>query len=285
VLVLYVNMQCQFNLQYEICAPPYHTKKWTMSISIQSKCTYDSFQSIPLGSENDLRFLYCACAISHILDDWSGINKDMAVSYIRSCRSWDGGIGLIEGQEGHGGSTFCGVAALSLMGELDDVLDDGDGDIDDDDDIVDASLGPYRCKRISWRHELIRWCVSRQISGMQGRPNKVEDTCYSYWVGGALKILKCDHLLDHDALRQFVMCCQTDMGGFSKLKATGYPDLLHSFYSMAWLSLSQNCSGDPKEDSGDLSQRDGIASYYKCKLNPLDCVLGMSRQKLEAYYR
>lgn len=231
-----------------------------------------------MGSENDLRFLYCACAISHILDDWSGINKDMAVAYIQSCRSWDGGIGLINEQEGHGGSTFCGVAALSLMGELDAVLDDGD------DDIFDAGFGRHRFKRGSWRNELIRWCVSRQIEGMQGRPNKVEDTCYSYWVGGTLNILKCDHLLDHNALRKFIMHCQTDMGGFSKLKDDGfYPDLLHSFYSMAWLSLSQHRGRDQKNFCGDVARSDKID--YESILNPLDCVLGMSRQKLEAYWR
>lgn len=102
-----------------------------------------------------------------------------------------------------------------------------------------------------WRDDLIRWCVSRQIGGMQGRPNKVEDTCYSYWIGGTLRLLGCDDLLDTDALTSFVLSCQTDMGGFSKVRGA-YPDLLHSFYSMAWLSLSQ--------DQG---------------LNHLHCALGM----------
>ena len=39
-----------------------------------------------------------------------------------------------------------------------------------------------------WKQELIHWCVQRQIGGMQGRPNKNEDTCYSYWIGGTLRI-------------------------------------------------------------------------------------------------
>ena len=71
-----------------------------------------SFQCIPVGSEYDMRFLYCACAISHILIDWSGVNVERAVSFIKSCRSFDGAIPLIPHQEGHGGSTFCGVACL-----------------------------------------------------------------------------------------------------------------------------------------------------------------------------
>ena len=31
-----------------------------------------------------MRFLYCACAISYILGDWSGVNIPLAVSYILS---------------------------------------------------------------------------------------------------------------------------------------------------------------------------------------------------------
>jgi geranylgeranyl transferase type-1 subunit beta len=59
---------------------------------------------VHLGSENDLRFIYCACAISHIIKDWNGVDIDEAVKYIRSCRAWDGAISLIPGQESHGGS-------------------------------------------------------------------------------------------------------------------------------------------------------------------------------------
>ena len=175
-----------------------------------------SFQCIHFGSENDMRFLFCACAISHMLNDWSGVDVDKAVDFIRSCRSYDGAISLLPGQEGHGGSTFCAISALTLMGKAEDVLaEDG------------------------WRDELIRWCVSRQLGGMQGRPNKVEDTCYSYWIGGTLRLLGCDNVLDQEALTSFVLSCQTDMGGFSKVQGV-YPDLLHSFYSMAWLSLSSS---------------------------------------------
>jgi geranylgeranyl transferase type-1 subunit beta len=56
-----------------------------------------SFQCTTLPSENDMRFLYCACAISHMLGDWSGINIDLAVDYIRRCRSYEGALSLIPG--------------------------------------------------------------------------------------------------------------------------------------------------------------------------------------------
>jgi geranylgeranyl transferase type-1 subunit beta len=60
-----------------------------------------SFQCIPLGSEQDTRFLFCACAISYMLNDWSAVNIDKACQYVKDCRSFDGGIALIPGQVSH----------------------------------------------------------------------------------------------------------------------------------------------------------------------------------------
>jgi len=46
-----------------------------------------------------MRFLFCACAISTALDDWSGIDRDKAVAFIRSCITYEGGIALLPGGE------------------------------------------------------------------------------------------------------------------------------------------------------------------------------------------
>jgi geranylgeranyl transferase type-1 subunit beta len=196
-----------------------------------------------VGSESDLRFLYCACCICHMLQDWGHISKTKAVSYIRSCRSWDGAFALIPGQEGHGGSTFCAIASLVLMDRLDDVLATDGG----------------------WRKDLIRWCVHRQECGLQGRPNKDEDSCYSYWIGGTLCLLGEDHLLDTRRLQGFVLQCQTNLGGFSKFIGKA-PDILHAFYSMAYLSLSQRQVDD--DDDDDNRSQD-------FQLKELNCLLGI----------
>jgi geranylgeranyl transferase type-1 subunit beta len=120
-----------------------------------------------------------------------------------------------------------------------------------------------------WRKELIQWCVHRQAGGMQGRPNKAEDTCYSYWIGGTLHLLGQDHLLDQLALRQYVMSCQFDMGGFGKVVGA-YPDLLHSFYSMAWLSLStRHVDGDENND--------------QIPLHHLNCTLGFRQDRAAVF--
>ena len=66
-----------------------------------------------------------------------------------------------------GGSTFCAVASLSLMGRL------------------DSAFSPQE------RRGLGRWCLRRQQTGFQGRPNKPVDTCYSFWIGASLEVCVC----------------------------------------------------------------------------------------------
>jgi geranylgeranyl transferase type-1 subunit beta len=205
-----------------------------------------SFQCVATGSEHDMRFLYCACSICHMLQDWSTFDARKAVQYIQSCHSWDGAFALLPGQEGHGGSTFCAVASLVLMGKDTEVLDN----------------------ELEWRDDLIRWCTSRQVKGMQGRPAKLEDTCYSYWIGGTLRLLGQDALLDHSHLRSFVLRCQTEVGGFGKAVGV-FPDVLHSFYSMAYLSLSQQFF--PEGDRADIH------------LKKLNCTLGFCQERVDLF--
>lgn len=57
-----------------------------------------------------------------------------------------------------GGTTYCAVSALTLLGGVDEA------------------------------GETLRWLVQRQIGGFQGRPGKLEDVCYSFWCGGALAV-------------------------------------------------------------------------------------------------
>eukprot|EP00547_Thalassionema_nitzschioides_P011619 CAMPEP_0194258354 /NCGR_PEP_ID=MMETSP0158-20130606/41135_1 /TAXON_ID=33649 /ORGANISM="Thalassionema nitzschioides, Strain L26-B" /LENGTH=240 /DNA_ID=CAMNT_0038997747 /DNA_START=311 /DNA_END=1033 /DNA_ORIENTATION=+ len=202
-----------------------------------------SFQCIADGSEHDMRFLYCACSICHLLNDWSPLNKEKAVEYIESCIAYDGGISLLPGQEGHGGSTFCAVASLLLMECLSDTLD-----------------------KDGRRQRLIHWCAHRQVGGMQGRPNKDEDTCYSYWIGATLKLLGKEELLDHDKLQNYVLSCQTHMGGFSKLFGA-YPDILHAFYSMAYLSISAQEKFNLKKLNCTIGVREDRLSVFNCERN------------------
>lgn len=122
-----------------------------------------SFTATFDGSENDVRFLYSASCISYILDDWSAVNRDLATRYLLSCLSYEGAFGQNPGAEAHGGSTFCAVASLSLMGKLE-------------------------CLSESQLDRLRMWCLNRQTTGFNGRVNKPWDTCYSFWIGSTLKV-------------------------------------------------------------------------------------------------
>lgn len=42
-----------------------------------------SFSSTIEGSECDMRFVYCAFCICYMLNDWTGIDLDMTVDYIK----------------------------------------------------------------------------------------------------------------------------------------------------------------------------------------------------------
>ncbi|XP_029073889.1 geranylgeranyl transferase type-1 subunit beta isoform X2 [Monodon monoceros] len=122
-----------------------------------------SFCAVPEGSENDMRFVYCASCICYMLNNWSGMDMKKAINYIRRSMSYDNGLAQGAGLESHGGSTFCGIASLCLMGKLEEVFSEKE------------------------LNRIKRWCIMRQQNGYHGRPNKPVDTCYSFWVGATLK--------------------------------------------------------------------------------------------------
>lgn len=67
----------------------------------------------------------------------------------------------------------------------------------------------------------------RQQNGFQGRPNKPEDTCYSFWVGGTLALLGAASLVDAPSIYSFVLSTADPMrGGFGKWPDS-QPDFLH----------------------------------------------------------
>jgi len=181
-----------------------------------------SFKAALQGGENDMRFLYCAAAICHMLGDWTGMDKSAALDYVVASISYEGGIGQGPGLEAHGGSTYCGVAALSMMGLLGEVGQD----------------------RIN---ALIRWCLARQGrqpdrqtgfgSGFQGRPNKPEDTCYSFWVGATLSLLGALEYCDPEASREFVLSTEDPVtGGLAKWTDT-QTDALHTYLGLSGLGI------------------------------------------------
>lgn len=98
-------------------APLDHVQRDAIINSLQQVET-GSFMSVEQGGEQDMRFLYCACSISHMLNDWRGVDKKLAVHFVERSIGYDGGVAQEPGLESHAGSTFCAVAALSMMVRL-----------------------------------------------------------------------------------------------------------------------------------------------------------------------
>ena len=172
-----------------------------------------SFLSSLEGGERDMRYVYCACCVCFMVNDWRFVDKDRIFEFVRRSVSFDSAIGQGPYLEGHGGSTFCGLASLSLMGRLEE------------------------CLSVKLKERLKKWCVFRQVTGFHGRPNKRVDTCYSFWVGGALKLLDASDLVSREDLIEYLFTTESDVtGGFSKW-AGHMADPLHSYMAISGLSL------------------------------------------------
>ncbi|KAF8395033.1 hypothetical protein HHK36_018972 [Tetracentron sinense] len=191
-----------------------------------------SFMPIYIGAEKDLRFVFCAgkiysldnmniplcsklrieipffeisvefsdvsAAICYMLKNWSEMNRKKAKEYILNCQSYDGGFGLVPGSESHGGRMYCAVAALWLMGFI-------------EDDILSKST----LFSIISMPLLLEWSLQRHAAdgGFQGRPNKDSDMCCAFWgnmlVQGWCRILGDHNFLDKEPLCGFLLTCHS----------------------------------------------------------------------------
>ncbi|KAG8876343.1 hypothetical protein FRB97_004282 [Tulasnella sp. 331] len=153
-----------------------------------------SFTPTPEWGESDVRLVYCAFVLCFLLDDWSHIDVEKAVDFVRRCRTYEGGFGQTPGQEAQGGTTYCSIAALNLVAN-----------------IFGETMAPDE------REETVRWLIQRQTGGFQGRTEKEQDACYSFWCGAALQILGAGDLVDADANAEFLNRCQFKFGGIAKI--------------------------------------------------------------------
>ena len=112
----------------------------------------------------DMRFVYCAASICTLLDDFEGIDTEKMTEYILKSQTYEGAFGQSPGLEAHGGSTYCALAALAMLGSLENL----------NQHVKD------RCQK---------WCSLRLNEAFNGRPNKQDDTCYTYWIGKLILLL------------------------------------------------------------------------------------------------
>ena len=173
------------------------------------------------GAEADLRFAYCAAAVSQLLGDatLSALDVEALQRHVLSCQSYEGGFGLTPHGEAHGGATYVAVATLHAAGRLQSALS-----------------GAQR------RQRLLRWCMQRQGGGYTGRANKPVDSCYSFWLGATLQLLGAHTLTRvHDNRDALMRCFDKQRGGFGK-EAECMPDIMHSYLGTLGAAIAQHAS-------------------------------------------
>jgi geranylgeranyl transferase type-2 subunit beta len=142
------------------------------------------------------------------------INLEKAVSFVISCGNPDGGFGSKPNAESHAGLIYCCVGFLAITNELEQ-LDK---------------------EKLAW------WLCERQLQsgGLNGRPEKMPDVCYSWWVLASLTMLERLHWISAEKLEQFILSCQDDeTGGFSD-RPGNLPDIFHTLFGLGALSLLGN---------------------------------------------
>ncbi|PQP93286.1 protein farnesyltransferase subunit beta-like [Prunus yedoensis var. nudiflora] len=182
-------------------------------------------------------------SILNILDDELVQNVG---NYILSCQTYEGGISAEPGTEAHGGYTFCGVATMIMINQVNQL------------DLP----------------RLIDWLVFQQGKecGFKGRTNKLVDCCYSFWQGGTFALLQracstfdtklvipvggksfevnfndigynfvkrrveMEPLFDGLALQLYLLLCSQEVNGGLKDKPGESRDFYHTCYALSGLS-------------------------------------------------
>jgi len=179
--------------------------------------------------EVDTRFSFCAVAALSLMGklETAPIDLDKAVQFVSSCMNFDGGFGTRPGSESHAGQIYCCVGFLSITGDL---------------HRVDADL-------LGW------WLAERQLpsGGLNGRPEKLPDVCYSWWVLSALSILGRLSWIDSDALTRFILASQDDETGGISDRPGDLPDPFHTLFGVAGISLMSKTKAENSSSLGEIN--------------------------------
>jgi len=159
----------------------------------------------------DTRFSFCAVAALALIGRLDAINVEKATEFVMSCMNFDGGFGCRPGSESHAGQIYCCVGFLSVVRRL---------------DLVDADL-------LGW------WLCERQLpsGGLNGRPEKLPDVCYSWWVLASLRMIGKLSWIDREKLRHYILASQDEeTGGFAD-RPGDMVDPFHTLFGLTGLSL------------------------------------------------
>eukprot|EP00043_Microstomoeca_roanoka_P022833 m.257174 g.257174 ORF g.257174 m.257174 type:complete len:329 (-) comp23872_c0_seq1:184-1170(-) len=207
--LLYTLSAIQILTMYDAVQPKYieGARRFVSQLQLED----GSFRGDDWG-EIDTRFSFCAMACLSLIGHLDDINVDKAVSYILKCLNFDGGFGVGPESESHAGQIYCCVSALAIADEL---------------HAIDQT-------------KLGFWLSQRQLErsgGFNGRPEKLPDVCYSWWVLSSIQTLKCQDWIDAERLRGFILACQdSESGGFAD-RPGDMVDPFHTLFGIAALSM------------------------------------------------
>lgn len=202
--------------------------------------------------ESDLRLCYIAAGIRKMLgyeklpenERTNDIDVAKLEAFILDKVNFNGGLSSSSHTESHSGLTFCGIAALRLLG-------------------CDLSAPQYT----DWVELTKNWLVHRQVAyplelykgvsyeyyepsdvgGFNGRENKFADTCYLWWVMGLLRLLSEDgvQLINAEGILDYLLDRTQHklIGGFGK-DTEAFPDPFHSFLAICSISLLKHSLPD-----------------------------------------
>ena len=161
--------------------------------------------------EEDTRFLFGALLALSLLQLLHKVDVPKAVNYVAQCANFDGGYGSSPGAESHSGQIYTCLGALAITNRLDLVNKD----------------------------QLGVWLSERQVEvgGLNGRPEKKEDVCYSWWVLSSLEMLGLRNWVDAKALERFILKCQDPIRGGIADRPGDMVDVFHTVFGIAGLSL------------------------------------------------
>jgi protein farnesyltransferase subunit beta len=252
--------------------------------------------------EVDVRATYTimTCAkLLGLLGAPTPLNRPEAINFVVSCQTYEGGMGGEPFSEAHGGYTFCGVAALKIMGAL-------------------GSAG----KKDGSSHKevdtkaLQGWLARRQMKyegGFSGRSNKLVDGCYSFWQGAAMAIasscgnnydslenenyddpwLRCHQraitdnkqvnlpfplLFDVGMLERYILLCAQEVTGGLRDKPSKPRDFYHTCYNLSGLSVAQHCSNQPTDQTYGDPQQTRLLPTHPCYNIRIDRVAAMLKK-------
>ena len=161
--------------------------------------------------EIDTRFSYCALSCLSLISRLYRIDVPKAVDFVLSCMNFDGGFGCVPGAESHSGQVFTCVGALAIAGALERVSSD----------------------KLGW------WLCERQVAGggLNGRPEKLPDVCYSWWVLSSLAMVARLDWIDRGQLKNFILNAQDEIDGGIADRPGDVADVFHTFFGICGLSL------------------------------------------------